>query len=186
MPALIQSLMAKKLADKLIWYFKHSGRLIPCASPLTKDIDHIEDVSCILHFGSLKSGADDIQAKAYKIVQDCEKRSLIYLSVMKNHLDPHKTEAVTHSPPRWWKPVVPRLRPRLVYPPLEFKTAEWRGSKVAVYSLCDLLGEEQAAKLIDGSPYSGEKCWAMKRARHNVPVELLLMQLQSYLAISGP
>ena len=187
MPDLVLSLMRKKAADKLVWYFSWTGRLVPCASPLARDIDDIEDVSCVLYFRTLKTVADDIQAKAHETAKTVEKSALIYLNHMKAHLDPHKSKAVAHSPPQWYKsPVIPRLRPRILYPPLEFKTTEWRGSRVAVYSLTDLLGEDQAKKLVEESQYSDGKCWALKRGRHNVPVELLLMQLQSYLAIPGP
>jgi hypothetical protein len=187
MPELILSLMRKKTANKLAWYFKRSGRLVPCASVLAKDIDDNENVSCVLHVGSLKTVADDIQAKTHEIVKSCEKSAIIYFSAMKDYLDPHKSKSVTHNPPYWWSsPLVPRLQPRLRYPPLEFKTTEWRGSRVAVYSLTDLLGEEQTKKLVKDSKYSGGECWVLRRGRHNVPVELLLMQLQSYLAVPGP
>lgn len=187
MPELVLSLMRKKAADKLAWFFSWVGRLVPCASPLPEDIDGIDDVSCVLYLGSLKTVADEIQAKAHAIAKDSEKTTLIYINAVRKYLDPHKSKAVTHNPPHWYiHPVVPRMVPRVLYPPLEFKTTEWRGSRVAVYSLTDMLGEEQATKLVEGSKYSDGRCWVLKRGRHNVPVELLLMQLQSYLAVPGP
>lgn len=53
-----------------------------------------------------------------------------------------------------------------------------------MYSLLDLLGEEKARELVGGekSQYKTETCVVVKRARHNVPVEVLLMQLQAYTA----
>jgi hypothetical protein len=78
------------------------------------------------------------------------------------------------------------MKPRLQFPELEFKTTRWRGKKVALYSLSDLLGDDTARQLIEGSKYEGEKYAVMKSARHNVPVEMLLMQLQAYIARTGP
>lgn len=55
-----------------------------------------------------------------------------------------------------------------------------------MYSLVDLLGEELADELITRSKYVEEKSVIMKRARHTVPAQILLAQLQGYLAQSGP
>jgi hypothetical protein len=187
MPDFILSLMRKQLLDKLNWYFKEPKRLFPCASPLPEDISDVKDVSCILYLGTLKAAADELQAKALAISNQLESYAVAFADIMKDHLDPHRTKAVTHNSPSWWRgPVVPRLQPTLLYPPLEFKTTVWRGSRVPVYSLYDLLGEEQMRDLVQDSLFKDEKCLAVKRARHNVPLELLLMQMQAYLASPGP
>jgi hypothetical protein len=186
MPDLILSMMRKQLLNKLSWHFKHSGQMVPVASPLPEDIAGVDDVSGILYFGSLKTTADEIQEKARKIALVTEYYANGVADASKP-LDPHKSRHVTHPPPQWWAgPIVPRLQPRTIFPSLEFKTAEWRGSRVAVYSLCDLLGEDKAAELVEKSKYKGERCMVMKRAKHNVPVELMLMQMQTYLAKPAP
>jgi hypothetical protein len=187
MPDLVLDLMRKRVAKKLAWNFGFRGRLIPVASPRTEDIDDLEDVSCVLIFRSLQTRADGLQHQCAKLKVELDKWSNYFSESFAAKLDPHAAPGVTHTSPHWYQgPMVPRLQPRLQFPELEFHTTIWRGRKVAVYSLTDLLGEEKAQELIEGSKYAGERSVVVKRARHNVPVEILLMQLQAYMAQPGP
>jgi hypothetical protein len=188
MPELILTLLRKKLVEKLRWFFNGSLSFVPCASPRAQDIEHVEDVTCVLYFGTLKTHADEIQAQANAILTEATDIAKYYTTKYLEQLDPHKAKGVTHNPPGWWKgPVVPRLQPRVMFPPLEFRTTVWRGQHVAVYSLYDLLGEEKLQELLKGSLYEKERCLVVRRARNKVmPVTLLLAQLQSYLANTGP
>ena len=182
LPALTLDLMRKQLVKKMSWNFAFRGRLIPVASPRSEDIEHVDDVSCVLIFGSLRTRADDFHTRANEIVTEMDKWASYVGRSFANKLDPHASPEVTHTSPSWYvEPLVPRLQPRIHYPELEFKTTIWRGRRVALYSLTDLLGEEQARQLTDGSKYEGERCVVVKRARHNVPVEILLMRLQAYI-----
>jgi hypothetical protein len=186
MPELIFSLMQKNLANKLRWYFQHPGQLLPCPSPRPQDIKDIDDVSCVLFFDSLKTAADETEAKTEQIVEAIEYCAKAFATKEEDILDPHKTKSVTHKAPNWWHgPLVPQLKPRVRFPPLEFKTTGWRGSKVAVYSLTDLIGEERLGELVKGSKFEQERCLVVKRARHNVPLQLQLMQLQAYITKPG-
>jgi len=187
MPDFILDIMRKTAANKLSWNFGFRGRLIPVASPRTEDIESVEDVSSVLIFRSLHNRGDDMQKLADLNMAELEKWSAYFTKSFEAKLDPHATPEVTHSSPHWYTgPVIACLQPRLMFPELEFHTTTWRGRKVAVYSLADLLGEDKAQELIKGSKYAGEKCVVIKRARHNVPVEMLLMQLQAYIAQPGP
>jgi hypothetical protein len=187
MPELVLKLLRKKLIGKLRWFFQNSGRLVRVDSARTENIDPVEDVSCVLYLGSLKTKADEVQAQAEEILHTTDNLAQKFADGLQKHLDPHLSKAVTHRAPAWWRgPLVPHLQSRVKFPPLEFKTTEWRDSKVPVYSLMDLLGEEGLSELIKDSKYEGERCLIMKRGRHNVPVELLLMQLQAYLVNPGP
>ncbi|KAF2259954.1 hypothetical protein CC78DRAFT_536691 [Lojkania enalia] len=187
MPQLIISLLQRSLLNKLRWHFKQSGQLIACDSPHSSDIKGIDDVSCILFFGTLKTRADAIQTRAAKIRNAVELLANEYADGHKKLLDPHlRTPEPRHKPPSWWKgPMVPHLQPRLWFPPLEFNTTKWRGRDIAVYSLYDLLGEENLRQLIQDTRFEVARCVAMKRGRHNVPVELLLMQSQAFVAKPG-
>lgn len=187
MPSMIRDLMRQKLIKKLRWNFELAGRLIPVAGIMAEDLEHVEDVSCVLVVPSLRSRADDLQNLADNITSELEKWSQYFMKGFTAKLDPHASPDVTHTSPVWYfEPLVPRMQPRLQFPELEFKSTTWRGRKVAVYSLTDLLGEDMAQQLVKGSKYEGERCVVIKRARHNVPVELLLMQLQAYIAKPGP
>ncbi|KAF2130124.1 hypothetical protein P153DRAFT_290113 [Dothidotthia symphoricarpi CBS 119687] len=187
MPSLILDLMRKRLVKKLSWNFGFKGRLTPVASEWTEDIKDVEDVSCVLVFRSLRLRADDLQDCADEIASELEKWSLYFMKGFTAKLDPHASPEVTHASPTWYfEPLVPRLQPRLQFPELEFKSTTWRGTKVPLYSLTDLLGPDKAQELIKGSKYEKEKCVIIKRARHNVPVEMLFMQLQAYIAKPGP
>ncbi|KAJ4348117.1 uncharacterized protein N0V89_009489 [Didymosphaeria variabile] len=191
MPALLLELLQKRVVDKLAWWYKWRGRLVPIPSPSPSDLDEVEEVSCVLFYGSLKTRADEIQAEVSAIVAEADKWSVYFRSGYGSYFDPHVKPKdgmakATHNPPTWYEPLVPRLAARAQFPPLEFETTKWRGRKVALYSLTDMLGEERARHLVAGTEYEGDRCWVMKRARHNVPAELLLMQLQSYLAEPGP
>ena len=184
---LVLSLLRKKLFNSLKWHFKRNGRLVTCPSPRSTDIDGVDDVSCVICFGSLKTQADEIQMRAEELEQRTDQLAKHFAKRHRDRLDPHDSKEVTHHPPSWWRgPVVPLLQLRTRFPELEFKTSGWRNSRVAVYSLTDLLGEESVKDLALGSKFDGERCLVVKRGRHNVPVELLLMQLQSYLAKPGP
>lgn len=187
MPELVLELLRKRVRDKLRWHFKQSGQLVPCASPRSDDVDGIEHVSCVLYFGSLQTPAGELHKQTAAIIADADKWVSYYIKNFPKQLDPHKKAGISHSSPLWYtEPLVPRLQPRLRFPPLDFKTTIWRGRKVAVYSLYDLLGEEKARELIDGSRFEAERCLVMKTGRHSVPVEMLLMQLQMYLAEPTP
>lgn len=186
MPDLILRVLQTRLVKKLRWNFGFTGRLIPVLSPLTEHIENIDDVSCVIHFESLRTRADEMQQRLQEIKGALEQWSEYFSKNFTAKLDPHSAPGITHKSPFWYKgPVVPRLQPRLQYPELEFTSTVWRGKKVAVYSLTDLLGEEKARDLIVGSKYEQAKCVVLKGARHNVPVEILLMQLQSYIAQPG-
>jgi hypothetical protein len=187
MPELILDLMQKQLIKKLSWNFAFRGRLIPVASPRTEDIEHVDDVSCVLIFRSLRTCADDIHNRAQDLVAEMDKWTSYVAKEYADKLDPHAAPGVTHRSPAWFvEPLVPRLQPRIRYPELNFNSTMWRGKKVALYSLTDMLGEEKARQLIQGSECDGENCVVVKSVRHNVPVEILLMQLQAYIARCGP
>jgi hypothetical protein len=187
LPDLILDLEQKQVMNKLRWNFGFRGRLIPVASPRGEDIEDMDDVSCVLLFGTLRTRADYIQDLVVESVAELDKWSSYVAKNFESRLDPHAAPEVTHKAPPWYSgPLVPRLQNRLRYPELEFKSTMWRGKKTAVYSLTDLLGADKAQQLIEGSQYAGECCVAIKQARHNVPVELLLMRLQAYIARCGP
>lgn len=187
MSDLILALLRKRVADKLKWNFSRTGRLLPCHSPASDHISAFENVSCVLYIPSLRTHADELQNEAANIADEVDKRVDYYLKQFPKQLDPHKRKGASHPSSKWRsEPLVPRLLPRLRFSPLEFKTTEWRRKRVAVYSLYDLLGEEHLQDVIQGSKYEGERCLVLKSGRHNVPVEMLLMQLQAYLAEPGP
>lgn len=189
MPSLILDLMRKRVLDSLAWNFGFRGRLIPVASPRTVDIEGVEDVSSVLYFASLTTRANDAQETSEAITSELEKWASYFGQSFGKHFDPHSAPEVTHKAPYWYsQPLVPRLQPRVQFPELEFTTTVWRGRRIAVYSLTDLLGAEKARELIEGprSKHTHHSCVVIKRARHNVPVETLLMQLQAYIAKSGP
>ncbi|KAF1929051.1 uncharacterized protein M421DRAFT_4866 [Didymella exigua CBS 183.55] len=191
MPALLLGLLRTRLHSALAWSFAFRGRLRAVASPHGGALEALDDVSCVLCFGSLRAGSrgDVAQDRCDAITAELDKWALYFAQSFGPHLDPHAQAGVTHRPPSWYSaPLVPRLQPRIQFPELEYRTAEWRGRRVPVYSLVDLLGEDRAHELINGakSQYASHQCVVMKRARHNVPVELLLMQLQTYVARPGP
>lgn len=187
MPEFILHLMRKRLVDKLGWSFRSSGRLTPVRSPRTEDIDSEDDVSCILLFSSLRASTDDIQNRANQVKQELDKWASYTVKNYSAQLDPHASSNVTHKSPHWYtEPLVPRLQPRSQFPELEFHTTLWRGRRVPVYSLIDLLGEESARVFIKGSTQKGKKCVIMKRTRMTTPAQILLMQLQAFMARCGP
>lgn len=188
MPQVILELLRKRVVDRLSWNFSFRGRLVPVASPRAEDLDAVDDVSTVLFFGSLRTRADDLQDRCETITTELEKWSSYFGQSFGDRFDPHASPDVTHNAPYWYtEPLMPHMQPRLQFPELEFKTATWRGRKVAVYSLEDMLGHEKARELISGpkSKYADQGCVVIRRARHNTPVELLLMQLQSYIAKPG-
>ncbi|KAF2466774.1 uncharacterized protein BDR25DRAFT_293190 [Lindgomyces ingoldianus] len=188
MPELILTLLRKNLVYKLRWHLQKSGgRMVVCDDAGSSALQAIEDVSCVLCFGSLKTSADEIQIQANGILEDVEYLAGYYAEGHKKALDPHQSRSISHHPPPWWRgPVVPRLQPRYQFPPLEFKTTGWRGTRVAVYGLFDLLGEDKGRELVEGTRFEGAQCVVMKRGHQNVPLQLQLMQLQAYLATPGP
>lgn len=188
MPDLVLSLLRQRVVDRLSWNFSFRGRLIPVVSPHSSHLSAIDDVSTVLVFSSLRTRADDLQDRCDAITAELEQWAAYFGQNFGNHFDPHQKPGVTHRAPAWYTaPLVPHLQPRVQFPELEFRTTVWRGTKVAVYSLTDLLGKEKASELIEGegSKYADQKCVVIKRARHNVPVEILLMQLQAYMARPG-
>ncbi|KAF1977110.1 hypothetical protein BU23DRAFT_453362 [Bimuria novae-zelandiae CBS 107.79] len=193
MTELLLRLLQDRVMDKLAWYYSWRGRLTAVPSPSNEHLDSIEDVSCVLFYGSLKTRADELRREAEDIVLDIDKWYLLFRTHFGSYFDPHQNSNLphapsrtTHKPPGWYEPPIPRLAARAQFPPLSFSTTKWRGRKVAVYSLTDLLGEENAKQLVGkGVTGEGERCWIIKRARQSVAAEMLLMRLQSYLAEPG-
>lgn len=189
MPAFLLHLLRDRLVSALAWSFSFRGRLLPVDSPHPAHTAHVDDVSCLLYFGTLRSRAADAREKCDAITAELEKWSHYFGQNFGAHFDPHAKDGVTHKAPYWYHaPLLPHLQPRLQFPALDYPTTLWRGRRVPVYSLVDLLGEEKARLLIAGpkSKYADDACVVVKRARHNVPVEMLLMQLQTYVAQPGP
>jgi hypothetical protein len=187
MPDFILEMLCKRLSNRLNWYFGFRGRLVPVSSPQTEDIEDVEDVSSVLIFRSLRTRADDIKVQTDGNKTELEKWSSYFAKSFASKLDPHAAPGVTHISPHWYSgPIVPRMQPRAHFPELDFHTTIWRGKKVAVYSLSDLLGEDMTQVLVEGSKYADKKCVVLKSGRHNVPIEILLMQVQAYIAQPGP
>jgi hypothetical protein len=186
MQALVLELLQKRVKEKLAWWFSWRGRMEVCKSPRSEDLEGIDDVACVLYLDSLRTGADALQSEVTALIAECEKWTSYFLKGFPQYVDAHKAPGVTHFPPVWYTPLVPRLQPRIRFPQLEFKTTVWRGRKVPVYSLLDLLGEDKMRELVQGSEYEGARCLVLKRGKQNVPLEMLLMQLQAYLAEPGP
>ncbi|KAH7137986.1 hypothetical protein B0J11DRAFT_563038 [Dendryphion nanum] len=187
MADLIESLMQKNVAEQLKWHFKHSGsRMVGVGSLRAEEIKDIDDVSCILSLRNLKTTADTLQAQSTKIVSICDDYARQTRSLLSPILDPHKGNN-PFPPPQWYKaPVVPQLHPRLRYPPLEFSTAEWRGRRVAVYGLVELLGAERVKEVLAGTRFEGVDWVVVRGSRHHVSLEMMLLRLQMYLAVPGP
>jgi len=189
MPDLILSTMRNKAFAKLSWSFGFRGRLIPVPSPRPADIEHVDNVSYVLFFGSLRSRAEECHQKLIAIQIELDKWANYSVKNFGAKLDPHASPNVTHPSPHWYtEPLVPKLQPRQKFPELEFHTTTWRGRKVPVYSLTDLLGEEKAQELAKGSKskYEEATCVVMKRARTKVAVDMLLMHIQAYITQCGP
>ncbi|ORY15851.1 hypothetical protein BCR34DRAFT_477391 [Clohesyomyces aquaticus] len=188
MPDLILSLLRRNLMPKLQWHIKQSGsRMVACHDPCSSELDPIDDVACVLYFDTLKTRADEIQPRVNEIVEHVEHWAGYYAEGLRDVLDPHRAIKATHLPPIWWKgPLVPRLRPRHRFPPLEFKTSIWRGRRVAVYGLHDMLGPEKVKELLEGTRFEGEKCVVLKSGYQSLRLQVHLMQLQAYLASLGP
>lgn len=190
MPELLLDMLRARVEDKLGWWFKWRGRLIPIASPSPSDTQEVDDVACVLLYGSLKTRADEVLSEANDMVAEADKWTSYFRGGFGKYFDAHVSPPAnmpkaTHHPPSWYEPLVPQLLPRAQFPPLEFPTTKWRGRKVALYSLTDMLGADRAAALVEGTQYDEGRCWVMKRGRQAVGVQLLLGQLQSYLAESG-
>ncbi|KAH7393913.1 hypothetical protein DE146DRAFT_616439 [Phaeosphaeria sp. MPI-PUGE-AT-0046c] len=186
LPDLITDLMRKQLVKTLSWSFSFKGRLTPVASPRTEDLEDVEDVSCVLIYRSLRTPANDVHDRCKDIMTEMDKWSNYVAKTYADKLDPHASPDVTHTSPNWYyEPLVPRLQPRLHFPELEFHSTTWRGRKIALYSLTDLLGADEAQRLVRESQYASERCVVMKNARHNAPIQILLMRLQAYIAQPG-
>ncbi|KAF2803706.1 uncharacterized protein BDZ99DRAFT_452746 [Mytilinidion resinicola] len=181
MPALLLSILRKQLVANLRWFFgKTSNHLVPCESQSPTDVDHIDDVSCILCLRTLTTGVDHLHTELTQIVLKAEQSAD---KISKRHRQTYDTSKTSSDPP----PHVPRLKPSLRFPPLHFPTAVWRGRRVPVYSLIDLLGEEHLAELIKDTKFQDEKnVVVMRESRIAVSAQIKLMQLQAYLAKPMP
>ena len=192
MPDVLLQLLRDRAMDKISWHFKWRGRLTPVASPLSSDLQPVDDVSCVLCYKSLVGRADALQKEAEEIAFDVDRLALYIRTSFGAYFDPHTSPSsvfgakkATHKPPSWYEPPIPRLAPRALFPPLQFSSTTWRGRKVPLYSLSDLLGEEKASRLVElaqNNESDEARCWVLKAGRHNVQSELLLMQLQTYQA----
>ncbi|OCL01939.1 hypothetical protein AOQ84DRAFT_305745 [Glonium stellatum] len=187
MPDLIQTLLQQQVYRKLRWHFgQPGGKLERCASAHSADLDPLNDVACVLYLRTLRTRADELQAEVQKIVLEVEDMVDQLAKLQKKNYSP-AIEAMIRSPPHWWRgPLLPRLQTNLRFPPLAFHTAEYRGRRVAVYGLYDLLDEERVRELVTGTSFEGADCVVLKESRMIVPVQMALMQLEGYAAESGP
>ena len=187
MPTLLLTLLQQQALRKLRWHFTQPGRTLErCAGAHPAALDPLDDVACVLYLRTLRTRADELHAEAQKIVLEVEGKVGRLAKLMEKHQSP-AIQAMIRSPPHWWRgPLFPRLQPRLRFPPLAFQTAEYRGRRVAVYSLFDLLGEERVKELVAGTNFEDANCVVLKESRMIVSAQMALMKLEGYVAESGP
>jgi hypothetical protein len=180
MPALLLSMLRKQLVTSLRWFFgRRSNFLVPCKSTSPVDLDGIDDVSCILYLHTLTTEVDRLHAEMLKIVLTVEREAD---KIAKRHRQTYSSSKKSSEPP----PHVPRLKPSLRFPPLNFPTTRWRGQSVPVYSLFDLLGEDHMAELLKDTKFQDERWLVIRASRVTRAVQTRLLQLQVYCAKYEP
>jgi hypothetical protein len=76
---------------------------------------------------------------------------------------------------------IPRLNPAIRSPPLEYPTIQYRDTRIPLYNLEELLGEEKTKELLEDTIFKKSEYLVVKEGRLTAGAQMALMKLQGYL-----
>ncbi|KAF1811315.1 hypothetical protein P152DRAFT_483197 [Eremomyces bilateralis CBS 781.70] len=76
----------------------------------------------------------------------------------------------------------PQLAEWVIFPDSWVHEVDYRGKKIPVFSLADLLGEEKARELVDGTEYADVDCVVLKNDEKTSRLHQSLVKLERYVA----
>lgn len=179
MSSLVLSLFRKIALQKLRWPFQHANAKLVHACPNgVAELDEHDDVGCLLYMRPLHHPEiRDIQKKLER-TEEYINRNIVNKIVKIQGAMPGPGVRINS-----FESSLPlRLAASWMAPPREFPTAVWRGERVPVYSLADLLGEQQTKELLMSTKFEGVDWVILKRSSLTVSAQMWLLKLQGYLA----
>ena len=190
MPGLVGQLMGDVVARKLSWPLRHGGRLVEEVrgegwEEWVRRLQDVEDVGCVLLLvpfcrPEIRYLEKQLDRAASEILRDAE-RIMDRTREVKMERITHREDGGQES-----KVIVPTINVRALYPALELPTMVCRQEEVPVYGLPDMLGHEEAKRLVEGTALEGAKCIALKKSHLIKAPQMWLSKLQAYLADDFP
>lgn len=179
MSSLILSLLRRSALQKLRWPFQYANAKLVRACPQgVAELDEHDDVGCLLHMRPLhRPEIREVQTKLEKIEVYIDRNIVNRITKIQGVMPGPgvKVNSFESNLPL-------RLAASWMATPRDFPTAVWRGERVSVYSLVDLLGEQQTRELLMGTKFEGVDWVILKRDSLTVSAQMWLLKLQGYLA----
>lgn len=179
MSALILSLLRKTLLQKLRWPFQHANAKLAVAAPGgPAELDSHDDVGCLLYLRPMyRREVREIQKEVDRIEDEIDRTIVFQIAKMQDlpaKLNVRIKDYKAHVHLKMTAPWMAR--------PRQFLSAEWRGERIPVYSLPDLLGEEQMRHLVTGTKFEEVDWVILKRSPLTVQTQMWLLKLHGYFA----
>ncbi|KAK3078486.1 hypothetical protein LTS18_007396, partial [Coniosporium uncinatum] len=150
------------------------------------EIDGVEDVACVVYLQALETQAVRFaRARSRRVVEEVD--GIVEKMDKNRPRDARQMNIVTQL----FELRTPQPAEWIGNPPLEFPTIDWRGRRVPVYSLSDLLGKEMVGQCVEGTLFEDCRkrdrngCLIMKESKDTESrvAREWLMRLQGHYAI---
>ena len=181
---LVLNLLQESVVSALKWPLQRpNAGYIETADKGIDAIDEIDDVACILYVDSPKSPeVEDLERQVQLCLTKCDgfvntidRWQNVLIGGGKEIM--REWAAETEAPQ-----LVPRLSAHYSLPRLRFPTVAYRGRKVPVYSLQDLLGVDRTRRLLEGTRFGDAKYLVIKESTQgSYKGQEQLLRLQGYL-----
>jgi hypothetical protein len=182
----VLGLLRRAVLRSLRWGLQHpnSGAVVRCDQG-ADGVQQLEGVACLLYRDSFTSQRlRDLEEQVEPAVALCDRFVESVIKIQWNaETKRGKTARRKYDLPAYTSlhAFPPRLNPRLSNPPPEFSTAPYKGGKIAVYSMIDLLGEEKTNELLQGTAFEDARCLALKEVNLTGSAQEWLLKLQLYM-----
>ncbi|KAF2084519.1 hypothetical protein K490DRAFT_49040 [Saccharata proteae CBS 121410] len=183
MASLVGERLGAVVMRKLTWFLGRNGSR-KFTMPGIEDIEEVDGVAAVLFLRPLTSPkVKELEDAVAKVAED----GAFMMGAFDNLVDDYRKERGEASGSHFDKslrPVLPRLQPSLLFPPLKWRTMRWRGKEVPVYDLVELLGETRCKELVKGTWFEDFGSVVLREDSKTVSAHLALIQLQNYYAKS--
>ncbi|KAI9697856.1 MAG: hypothetical protein M1820_007643 [Bogoriella megaspora] len=146
-----------------------------------KGLQEVDNVGCVLFLRpvirkEIREVEREINRRMGEVVRVVEKVLALEHEIMiKRVTRDGKLGKVKRSEPKG-------VNVRALFPRLEVPMVEWRGERVPVYDLVEMLGEEKMGELVGGSRVEGASCVVLKKGYFTSSVQMWLGKLWMYVA----
>lgn len=185
MQEVVLGLLRRGVERKLKWVLVRAGSsMVERIDEGPRGMEGMEGVACVVYVGRLKS--EEFVEVEKQVAERFTQGERIATALnglvvrLRAHVSPQRRRKLDLLVDDRTFP--PRVNLAVIDPPAVFPMIKLNGKMVPVYSLDDLIGQEETEALIAGTRFKGAKCLAIKDTQLTASAQMWLLKLQTYLA----